>query len=466
MSKRIDTKELDFIAQAVARHPEGVGIEQLLDTPGLGLGKRTLQRRLSALIADGRLITEGDGRALRYKTAPISRTAKIKGVEATAHGGYAHVEIYVPVSPEGQKIKDYVRQAPQLRQPVSYNPEFLESYQPNETYYLPEKLRSQLIGLGMASDSGKKAGTFAREILNRLLIDLSWASSRLEGNTYSRLDTQRLIDFGQSAEGKDAVETQMILNHKSAIEMLVSEADVIGFNALTILNLHAQLSDGLLASPLDCGRLRQRPVEIVGSVYIPLAMPQRLEECFRLLLTKAESIKDPFEQAFFAMAHFSYLQPFIDVNKRVSRLAANIPLIKRNLCPLSFIDVPERAYIDGILGVYEMNRIELLRDVFVWAYERSCQQYAAVKQSLVPPDAFRLKYRAALAEAVRSLIKSCMTPTANNVRAAIPDVVSSEDGEHFAELVVREFESLYEGNIARFGIRPSEYSAWRKANRK
>lgn len=84
-------------------------------------------------------------------------------------------------------------------------------------------------------------------------------------------------------------------------------------------------------------------------------------------------------QAFFLMVHLPYLQPFEDVNKRTSRLAANIPLIHHNLCPLSFIDVPQSAYVDAMIGVYELNRIELLRDVFVWAYERSCQQYVAVQ---------------------------------------------------------------------------------------
>jgi len=95
-----------------------------------------------------------------------------------------------------------------------------------------------------------------------------------------------------------------------------------------------------------------------------------------------------------------YLQPFEDVNKRVSRLSANISLIRRNLCPLSFVDVPDRAYIDGILGVYELNRIELLRDVFVWAYERSCARYSAVRQSLGEPDPFRLRYRKKIYEFV------------------------------------------------------------------
>ena len=457
MPKIISAKELEIIVQAIARYPEGIGIEALYASAGLGLSRRTLQRRLSKLVANGRLVTVGEARALLYKSAGL-----VINVSTAPPSANVFLEAYIPVSLDGQEIKNYVRQASQLRKPVSYNPEFLEDYLPNETAYLPEGLRSQLASLGKAPDGEKPAGTFAREILSRLLIDLSWASSRLEGNTYSRLDTQRLIEFGQSAEGKDAIETQMILNHKRAIEMLVGEADLIAFNPFTILNLHAQLSDGLLADPQDCGRLRHHPVEIGGSFYIPLAMPQRIDEYFRILLAKAASINDPFEQSFFAMVHISYLQPFIDVNKRVSRLAANIPLIKRNLCPLSFIDVPDRAYVDGVLGVYEMNRTELLRDVFVWAYERSCQQYVAVKQSLVPPDAFRLKYRTALSETVRSLVLAGKAPIPRNVRAAIPVGVLQGDRERFVQLVLNEFESLHEGNIARFGIRQSEFAAWRE----
>ena len=101
------------------------------------------------------------------------------------------------------------------------------------------------------------------------------------------------------------------------------------------------------------------------------------------------------------MVHLPYLQPFADVNKRTSRLAANIPLIKANLCPLTFLDVPEAAYSKATLGVYEMNRVELLRDLYIWAYERSTKEYLAVKQELVKPDQQRLLYR----ERVRNLVK-------------------------------------------------------------
>ncbi len=143
-------------------------------------------------------------------------------------------------------------------------------------------------------------------------------------------------------------------NHKAAIELLVNEVDLVDFTPYTIFSLHAVLSDGLLADRSACGRIRRRPVEIGGSVYMPIGMPQRLDELFRIILSMAQEIRDPFEQSFFVMVHLPYLQPFEDVNKRVSRLAANIPLIRHNLCPLSFIDVPERAILMQCWGC--MNR--------------------------------------------------------------------------------------------------------------
>jgi Fic family protein len=135
-------------------------------------------------------------------------------------------------------------------------------------------------------------------------------------------------------------------------------------------------------------------------------LPQRIEELFRIVLEMAAEIRDAFEQSFFLMVHVPYLQPFEDVNKRVSRLAANIPFIRHNLSPLSFIDVGERDYIEGLLGVYELTRIELLRDIFVRAYERSCQQYVAVRQQLVPPDIVRLRYRTQLSALIAAIVRS------------------------------------------------------------
>jgi hypothetical protein len=252
----------------------------------------------------------------------------------------------------------------------------------------------------------------------------------------------------------------MILNHKAAIEYLVHDAERVAVDSETIIALHAMLSDGLLADPMSCGGLRNRAVGIGGSVYGPIALPQRIEELFGIVLGIAAEIESPFEQAFFLMVHLPYLQPFEDVNKRVSRLAANIPLIKRNLSPLSFIDVPDQAYVDAILGVYELNRIELLRDVFVWAYERSCQQYVAVRSQLVPPDTFRLRYRAALSEVVRTMVRDDLPITEAAIRKAIPASVIPAEREHFVQLVAEEFKTLHTGNAVRFGLRPLEIQEW------
>lgn len=183
------------------------------------------------------------------------------------------------------------------------------------------------------------------------------------------------------------------------IELLVSEADVIGFNRRTICTLQAALSENLLSDAGDEGRLREKPVQITETRYVPSAIPQVIDECFESLLGEAAAIPDPFEQAFFAMVHIPYLQPFTDVNKRTSRLAANIPLVIANLCPLSFVDVPERAYIEGTLGIYELTRVELIRDVFIWAYERSCAQHRVLREAMGQPDPVRLRYRLALERA-------------------------------------------------------------------
>jgi len=378
-------------------------------------------------------------------------------------------EAYVPTSPQGEEIKAYVRQPRALRAPVGYKLEFLEQYHPNHTAYLTQGLRDQLHTLGRAFGQSPAdqtpAGTFARDILNRLLIDLSWASSQLEGNTYSRLDTQRLIEFGQAADGKNALETQMILNHKQAIEYLVLDPAHAQVNPDTVIALHAFLSDGLMADPAAVGRVRRRAVEIGGSVYLPVALPQRLEELFGIVIQMAAEIADPFEQAFFLMVHLPYLQPFEDVNKRVSRLAANIPFIRHNLCPLSFIDVPQQAYVDAMIGVYELNRIELLRDVFVWAYARSCQQYVAVQQNLVPPDILRLRYRQALGEVVAAIVRNGEAATQAAVQARVPPTVAAPDRDYFIQLVLQEFTALHPGNAVRFGIRPLELAAWTEKHR-
>lgn len=464
MPKQVSQAKLDAVLRAVARFPEGASILEISGVLAVTLPRRTLQRHLALLVDQNQLRITGRGRGSRYRLPTKGIEPPVSPSKITVKEHAVQSEIYIPVSHEGEGIKQAVRAPIQERHPVGYNRAFLDSYRPNDTFYLPADVRRDLLELGRSPDGDRPAGTYARQIFNRLLIDLSWNSSRLEGNTYSLLETERLLELGETAEGKDALEAQMILNHKAAIELLVEQAEEVGFNRYTILNLHALLSDNLLGNPQACGRLRAIAVGISGTVYHPLEVPQLIDECFQQILDTVAVITDPFEQAFFAMVHLPYLQPFEDVNKRVSRLAVNLPLIRLNLCPLSFVDVPERAYIDGILGVYELKRIELLRDVFVWAYDRSCARYSAVRRSLGEPDAFRLRYRTFVAEMVADVVRGQLdkkTATAFIQRRAAEDV-SSRDQVRFIEVVETELINLHEGNIARYRLRPSQYQTWRE----
>jgi fido (protein-threonine AMPylation protein) len=446
--------DLDAIEAIVARHPEGLArarLETLLaEERGAPVQWRTLLRRLSRLEQEDRIHPLGGGKRTVYRAGPAVAP------EPSPEEGL------FPLSPEASRVRALVRRPIMNRKPVGYRTTFLEAYQPGRTWYLPRPLRQRLHEMGRTPDAERPAGTYAREIFGRLLVDLAWASSRLEGNTYTRLDTQNLLEFGQRAQGKDAAETQMILNHKAAIELLVDRADRIGFDVFTFQNLHAALVENLMPDPADEGRLRTRVVDIAGTSFRPLAIPQKVEECFRLMLDKAGAIPDPFEQAFFMMVHIPYLQPFADGNKRTSRLGANLPLIKANLSPLSFIDVPESAYVDATLGVYELNRVELLRDLFAWAYERSCAQYRVMRDQMPRPDPLRLRYRAELADVVRETVAGGTAPRGELLRSwAVAHGVAELDADAFAETALTILLGLHDGALFRYGLRPTEFMDWR-----
>jgi hypothetical protein len=463
--KKLPSDLLERVSAALEEHPEGLAFADLEKLLKGVASRRSLQRRLEAWVHEHAVRAEGVRRGRRYLSgvpATHSQIISPSSGQLTISPRPPEVRQSIPVSRSGVEIQALVRRPITDRVPLGYQREFLEGYIPNETEYLTDTVKSHLYELGRTPDGQRPAGTYVHDMLDRLLIDLSWSSSRLEGNTYSLLDTRELIERGIAAPGKDAKETQMILNHKAAIEFLVESAQDVGVDRYTVTNLHALLADNLLEDPRNAGRLRETPVAISASTYIPTAIPQLIEEMFARLLDLGDRILDPFEQSFFLLVHIPYLQPFVDVNKRTSRLASNIPLIKRNLVPLSFIDVPEQTYVDGLIGIYELNRVELLLDVFVWAYERSARRYKTVRDSLPEPDPFRLKYRLALIEVVGDMIRQGVPVTVDDIARLSRPLVPVEDVGQFTNLVLTELRGLHEGNIARFRLRPSEFRRWAK----
>ncbi len=459
-------RQLDLLQEVIEQHPNGIAQPEIAVAyrvaAGAALDERTLQRRLKLLAQTGRVRAEGETRARLYFPSAEPQVAQGGSAEETSVPG-DDAFAGITLSRAAAEALTRIRRPITARNPVGYDEEFIRGYEPGKNWYLPATLRERLHVIGTTPDPNRPAGTFARDMFERLLIDLAWASSRLEGNTYDRLDTKMLLELGVHAEGKDAADAQMILNHKKAIELLVEHAEDLDFNRYTVLNLHAALSENLLNDARDEGRLRTRIVHITGTTYTPLAIPQRLEELFDLLLDKVRAIPDPFEQAFFVMVHIPYLQPFTDVNKRTSRLAANLPLIKANLCPLSFIDVPERAYTESMLAIYEDRRIEPLRDLFIWAYERSAEQFRVTREALGQPDPLRLRYRQELGEVVREVVLDLQPPQRALLRArGEAHGVAAEDLDAFTEAALGLLVHLHEGTLYRYGLRPSDLTRWRE----
>ena len=460
------TAEIEsLILQLLTTQPE-VSIRSIASAAGLSpdneTDRKAIRRAFLSLKEQGLIISKGDGRSRVYLLpATTANTVKVSESEELAEGDFFKG---ITLSPESENLLKSISQPIARRAPVGYNFDFLNLYEPNKTYYLTTGQRENLLALGKVETTERPAGTYARNILDRLLIDLSWNSSRLEGNTYSLLETQRLIEFGETVSGKDAAEAQMILNHKAAIEYIVETSEEEQITSHEVCSIHALLSENLLGDPAASGRIRDRSVSIGGSTYIPLENPQVLREYFQLFLEKINRIEDPFEQSFFSIVHLSYLQAFEDVNKRTARLVANIPLVKQNLKPLSFTDVNKDAYVRALLAVYETNEISLLRDLYLWAYQRSSQRYTAIQQSLGEPNLLKLKYRTKIQEIVRTIIleKTVGAQVTKKIKELtdkkdVPESIRSE----FINLIETEIVSLHEGSVARFKVRPSEYHTWK-----
>lgn len=442
------------ILNSILASRSGASLSELL-TKHPEIARRTAQRILANLVESNQITAQGEGRARRYFAIEHQAETHAPNTDTDAFPAF------IPLSADSRDILAYINQPTEARKPVGYQRDFLDAYRPNETGYLPESLRRQLHRMGKTADATEPAGTYSRAVLNRLLIDLSWASSHLEGNTYSRLDTRQLIEQGKAAQGKAAIETQMILNHKTAIELLVENIESAEFNRYTLMNLHSALAENLLPNPADEGRIRQHAVDIGKSTYRPLSTPQQIEDALDVLLGKANQIADPFEQSFFMMVHLPYLQPFADINKRTSRLAANLPLFRANLCPLTFLDVPEQAYSRATLGVYEMTRVELLRDLYIWAYERSTQEYLAIKQDLAEPDPLRLAWRELIKKTIREIVTHPELDPLSCIQRAVAEYVPEREQPEVQALIVEELRRLHEGVLARYGLRPSEFMSWK-----
>ena len=423
-----DQDILDYIAG----HP-GAGREHIRRHVAPEVSGPTVWRALKKLVDEGRLEVSGKARATGYSLA-----------------GAAVVRAYLQTP--------YIR-----RRPATHNKEFVDRYIPDKTFYLGEADRQRLHEAGRPEPVPLPAGTYARRILERLLVDLSWASSRMEGNTYDILQTERLIRFGEEASGKDRKEALMILNHKEAIQYVVDNLGDITISRPDVFSIHALLSGGLLADPAMAGRLRRMPVGISYSSYKPLDDQYEIEEEFDILIQKSAAITDPFEQSFFLLVHIPYLQAFADINKRTSRIASNIPLLKADLAPMSFLTMDDGNYIDGLIGIYELNNVSLLREVYIDAYLTSAENYRVLRAEVETPEKAALAYRDFVRNAVRRSVLEWKTFQPERIMAMTAEEdIPEADREDVVAYIGHEFHGLHEGNIIRYRLRPEDLAGIRQ----
>jgi len=419
---------LDYIAA----HP-GAGRDEIRRLVAPESGETTVWRALRRLVEAGTLEVTGRGRATGYT---LAGAAVVRAHLATPYN---------------------------RRRPVGYDRAFLDRYVPDKTFYLTAADRACLLEAGRPNRAALPAGTYARRILERLLVDLSWASSRMEGNTYSILETERLLRFGEEATGKDRKEAVMILNHKEAIQYVVDNLASIAVGRADICNVHALLADGLLIDPAMAGRLRRLPAGITHSSYRPLEDRYEIEEEFDILIQKAAAITDPFEQSFFLLVHIPYLQAFDDINKRTSRVASNIPLLKADLAPMSFVAMDDGAYIDALIGIYELNNVALLREAYLDAYMASAENYKTLRAEVESPEKAALAYREFVREAVRRCVLEWQAFRADEVMAMAEAAgIPEADLEQVVEYIGQEFVGLHEGNVIRYRLKADDLAGMRR----
>lgn len=420
------------ILEYIGAHP-GAGREGIRRHAAPEASDTTVWRALKRLVAENKLGVAGKGRATGYSLAGAA------------------------------VVRTHLRTPYNRRKPASYRKEFLDRYIPGKTFYLGEGARERLLEAGRPAQTPLPAGTYARRILERLLVDLSWASSRMEGNTYNILETERLIRFGQEATGKDRKDAVMILNHKEAIQYVVDNLDTITISRPDILNIHALLADGLLMDPAMAGRLRRMPAGITYSSYRLLDDQFEIEEEFRILIEKAAAITDPFEQSFFLLVHIPYLQAFDDINKRTSRIASNIPLLKTDLAPMSFMTMSDSDYIDGLIGIYELNNIALLRDVYIGAYIASAENYRTLRAEVETPEKAALAYRDFVREAIRRSVLDWKEFRPESVMAMAAEAgIPEDERRQVVDYVGQELRGLHEGNVIRYRLRHEDLVGTRR----
>ncbi len=310
-----------------------------------GISRITLIRDLTKLIGLGKVETIGSGRSTQYLLAnfnPLLSTAKPR----------------------------------HLTREIHFNPSVLD-----HLHHLLTPLEERSASMRSLSTAKDTLGTFVtQKEIERWTIDFAWKSSAIEGNTYTLPETATLLSAGRYAKNKTTGEAQMILNHKTAVEYIFNHPPRASNLTLKyILHIHTLLSHNL---PIPLG-LRKHAVGISGSIYLPPANPQIISLALEKTVSCINNAKHPVEKFIIAVALLSYIQPFMDGNKRTARLIGNALLLSHDLIPVSYRTLDERTYLDALLLFYEQNSLVAFKNLLLDQLTFSHSHYFRITDSIV-----------------------------------------------------------------------------------
>lgn len=324
--------------------------KEIFDETDLSISYATLKRLLTKLISSNYISTKGQGKGTKYLISPAYQVIQPIDVDK-----YYEKEI------DERKIKE------------GFNFQIINDVLAKHSVFTKSELeRLENLQEIFHNNVSQLSDTEYKKEFERLAIDLSWKSSQIEGNTYSLLETERLLKEKETAAGKTKEEAVMLLNHKDALDFIIETPDYL--NPLSVSKIEDIHS--ILVKELDVERnLRKRRVGISGTNYRPLDNQFQISEALKDscdLINKKSSV---FEKALMALVLISYIQPFMDGNKRTARIVSNAILMNEKYCPLSFRTVDSIDYKKAILLFYEQNNISNFKEIFINQFEFAVNTY-------------------------------------------------------------------------------------------
>ena len=344
----IDSREqkiIDFIKKTGASSSK-----EVYENVDISVSYATLKRILSKLITENFLSTFGQGKGTKYNISPAFEL-----IEPINVGKYYEKEIDEREIKEGFNFSI-------IKEVIAKHSVFTES-ELGKLNELQKKFQTNISQL---------TGIEYKKEFERLAIDLSWKSSQIEGNTYSLLETERLLKEKETAAGKTKEEAIMLLNHKEALDFIIDNPDYL--YPLSVSKIEDIRS--ILTKELSVERnLRKRRVGISGTNYRPLDNEFQISEALKNSCDVINSKKSVFEKALLALMLISYIQPFMDGNKRTARIVSNAILMHEKHCPLSFRTVDSIDYKKAMLLFYEQNNISTFKEIFINQFEFAVNTY-------------------------------------------------------------------------------------------